>query len=123
MKAKHYQREDFPEFNAVVYTFAPEDGAEEGCSEREPIREEDLPYFESPAQCKYYDSFSGPVAKFVGGIAYRNFVISGMDGVPIPIREIYESAPSTLNPLITYNDWQSLDYQIRLGDYNVRKED
>lgn len=118
MKAKQYKREDFPEFNAVVYTLGPDEEVDE-FSRRAPIKDEDLPYFESPAQCKYYDSFSGPVSKFVGGIAYRNFVISGMDGVPIPIREIYESAPSTLNPLIIYNDWQSLDYQIRLGDYNV----
>ena len=92
--------EYFPEHDTSIYTFT----------------FEDIPYIEKPTQCKFWDIF-GTVGGYIGGIAYRNFVISGKTGEAIPIAEICASAPSNRKPLILYNDWISLDTQLRLGDY------
>ena len=102
--SEEYKREDFPEFNATVFTLA----------------KDNIPYLDEPTQCKFWDIF-GTVGGYIGGIAYRNFVISGKTGEAIQIAEIYVSAPSNRKPLILYNDWISLDTQLRLGDYMVNK--
>ena len=103
-----YIKQDFPEYDVAVYTLreAYEDECENSASNPK------CPYFDSPAQCKFLDIFER-VPYYKGGIAYRDEVISGETGVTYKICEIYRSAPSSVPPIIVYNDWQNISYEIR----------
>lgn len=66
-------------------------------------------YFETPTQVKFYDYDADG---YVGGIAYRDEVICGCCGGIFKIEELYGFAPSDVTPIIVYEDWVDITYEI-----------
>lgn len=60
-------------------------------------------YFEEATQVMYWESIG---EQWLGGIAYKDFVICGCCGGVIKIKEIYDCAPEDIeNPIHCFPNW------------------
>lgn len=67
-------------------------------------------YFEEATQVAYWECIGG---QWLGGIAYKDFVICGCCGGVIKIKEIYDFAPEHIgNPIRLYDNWENISNEI-----------
>ena len=72
---------------------------------------EELPYYTSPCQVRFYDGF-----EYVGGIAYLDYIICGCCGGIFYIKDVIEMAKDsdyTEDDAIIELEWQNIEEEIR----------
>lgn len=66
-------------------------------------------YFDAPTQIAFWDEEQ---ELYVGGIAYGDEIICGCCGGVLEIKEIMESAPNGIAPIIPYERWANVSFDI-----------
>lgn len=71
-------------------------------------------YYEHPVQLRYWDTEQ---KSYVGGIGYQDYIVSGIDGMVIPIRDIVQKARTKDNRdadcAIVELSWIDIELAIR----------
>ena len=66
-------------------------------------------FYETPTQVAYWDVDGD---HYVGGIAYQDAIICACCGGIMDINEIIEFAPCGVNPIVEYNHWLDISYEV-----------
>ena len=74
--------------------------------------------FDEPTQVAFWDYDGG---HWTGGIAYGTEIICGCCGGVMDIDEIYEFAPSNVDPIQVFGDWVDINAEI-VGFDNFSEE-